>query len=50
MPFTTAIELIMNEVSEPIASEFRKLFEEQKFGLPVRDALTNLNEWCRWWT
>jgi tight adherence protein B len=42
--FTTALELISNEVSEPVASEFRKLFEEQKFGLPVRDALINLTE------
>ena len=42
--FTTALELISNEVGEPIASEFRKLFEEQKFGLPVRDALMNLTE------
>src|SRR5882757_6871855 len=42
--FTTALELIANEVSEPIASEFRKLFEEQKFGLPMRDALINLTE------
>jgi tight adherence protein B len=42
--FTTAIELISNEIAEPIASEFRKLFEEQKFGLPVRDALINLTE------
>ena len=42
--FTTALELIANELSEPIASEFRKLFEEQKFGLPVRDALLNLTE------
>jgi tight adherence protein B len=42
--FTTALELIANELSEPIASEFRKLFEEQKFGLPVRDALMNLAE------
>jgi tight adherence protein B len=41
---TTALELISNEVSEPVASEFRKLFEEQKFGLPVRDALINLTE------
>lgn len=40
--FTTALELIANELSEPIASEFRKLFEEQKFGLPVREALMNL--------
>jgi tight adherence protein B len=42
--FTTAIELIASEVAEPVASEFRKLFEEQKFGLPVRDALFNLTE------
>ena len=40
--FTVALEMIGNEVSEPVASEFRKLFEEQKFGLPVRDALLNL--------
>jgi tight adherence protein B len=42
--FTTALELIANEISEPVASEFRQLFEEQKFGLPVRDALLNLTE------
>jgi tight adherence protein B len=40
--FTTALELIANELSEPVAGEFRQLFEEQKFGLPVRDALLNL--------
>ncbi|MBZ5721889.1 MAG: type II secretion system F family protein [Acidobacteriia bacterium] len=42
--FTTAVEMISTEVAEPISSEFRKLFEEQKFGLPVRDALMNLTE------
>src|SRR5436305_1161227 len=42
--FTTALELIANDTAEPVASEFRKLFEEQKFGLPVRDALMNLTE------
>jgi tight adherence protein B len=42
--FTSAIELISNEVDEPVSSEFRKLFEEQKFGMPVRDALLNLAE------
>jgi len=42
--FTTALELIANEVNEPVAGEFRKLFEEQKFGMPVRDALVNLTE------
>jgi tight adherence protein B len=40
--FTTALEMIANEVSEPVAGEFRQLYEEQKFGLPVRDALLNL--------
>jgi len=40
--FTTALEMIGNEVSEPVAGEFRKLYEEQKYGLPVRDALKNL--------
>jgi tight adherence protein B len=42
--FTTALELIASEVSEPVAGEFRQLYEEQKFGLPVREALVNLTE------
>ena len=42
--FTTALEMITNEVAEPVASEFRQLYEEQKFGMPVRDALMNLTE------
>jgi tight adherence protein B len=42
--FTTALEMISNEASEPLAGEFRQLFEEQKFGMPVRDALMNLTE------
>jgi tight adherence protein B len=40
--FTTALEMIASEIAEPVASEFRQLYEEQKFGLPVRDALINL--------
>jgi tight adherence protein B len=40
--FTTALEMISGEIPEPVAGEFRKLFEEQKFGMPVRDALMNL--------
>ena len=39
--FTTALEMISSEIPEPVSSEFRKLFEEQKFGMPVRDALMN---------
>lgn len=42
--FTTALEMISDEVAEPVSTEFRILFEEQKFGLPVRDALMNLTE------
>ncbi len=42
--FTTALEMIANEVAEPVAGEFRQLFEEQKYGLPVRDALLNLTD------
>ncbi len=32
--FTTALEMIATELAEPVASEFRQLYEEQKFGLP----------------
>jgi tight adherence protein B len=42
--FTTALEMISHEVAEPLAGEFRQLYEEQKFGMPVRDALMNLTE------
>src|SRR5204862_7162178 len=42
--FTVAIEIVCDELGEPAASEFRKLYEEQKYGMPVRDALLNLAE------
>lgn len=42
--FTTGLEMISMESSEPVASEFRKTFEEQNFGLPLRDVLMNLTE------
>ena len=42
--FTTALEMITSEVAEPVSGEFRQLYEEQKFGMPVRDALINLTE------
>jgi tight adherence protein B len=42
--FTTGLEMIAKESSEPVASEFRTTFEEQNFGLPLRDALLNLTE------
>lgn len=42
--FTTGLEMIAKESAEPIASEFRTAFDEQNFGLPLRDALMNLTE------
>jgi tight adherence protein B len=42
--FTTALEMITAAVAEPVAGEFRQLYEEQKFGMPVRDALVNLTD------
>jgi len=42
--FTTGLGMIASEAPEPIAGEFRTTFEEQNFGLPLRDALQNLSE------
>jgi tight adherence protein B len=42
--FTTGLEMISKECAEPLAGEFRTSFEEQNFGLPLRDALLNLSE------
>ena len=40
--FTTGLEMVSKEAAEPVAGEFRATFEEQNFGLPLRDALLNL--------
>ncbi len=42
--FTTGLEMISKEMAEPIAAEFRTTFDEQNFGLPLRDALLNMAE------
>jgi tight adherence protein B len=42
--FTTGLEIVSKESSEPVASEFRTCFDEQNFGLPMRDALLNMTE------
>lgn len=42
--FTTGLEMIGKELPEPVAGEFRVAFEEQNFGLPMKDALLNLAE------
>jgi tight adherence protein B len=40
--FTTALELIGRELPEPVAGEFRTTYEQQNFGMPLREALHNL--------
>ncbi|MGO8734571.1 MAG: type II secretion system F family protein [Terriglobia bacterium] len=42
--FTTGLEMIAQELPEPVAGEFRITFEEQNFGLPIKDALMNFTE------
>ena len=42
--FTTGLEMISKECPEPLGGEFRTTFEEQNFGLPLRDALLNMTE------
>jgi len=34
--------MVADEGSDPIGPEFRKTFDEQNFGLPLKDALNNL--------
>jgi tight adherence protein B len=39
---SSAIEMVGQEVPEPVGPEFRKVFEQQNFGLPFRDSLEDL--------
>lgn len=40
--FSTALQVVAEESEPPVAEEFRQAFEEQKFGLPLRDSLLGL--------
>src|SRR6266849_4004492 len=40
--FSTGLEMIGKELPEPVSGEFRRTFEEQNLGLPLREALFNL--------
>jgi tight adherence protein B len=40
--FVTGLKMVADEMHEPIGPEFRKTFDEQNFGLPLKDALENL--------
>lgn len=38
----TGLEVVGDEAEEPVAQEFRQVYEEQRFGLPMKDALLGL--------
>jgi tight adherence protein B len=39
---TAVLEMVANEIAEPISSEFRRLHEEHQLGVTLRDATLNL--------
>jgi tight adherence protein B len=40
--FATGLKMVADEMPDPVGTEFRKTFDEQNFGLPLKDALSNL--------
>ena len=40
--FATGLKMVADEMPDPVGPEFRKTFDEQNFGLPMKDALDNL--------
>jgi len=40
--FSTGLQMVAEETGEPVAGEFRRVFEEQKFGLPLDETLFGL--------
>ena len=42
--FQTALGMVGDELKEPVGPEFKKTFDQQNFGLPLREALTQMTE------
>jgi len=42
--FQSAMGMVADELKEPVGPEFKKTFDQQNFGLPLRDALVQLSE------
>ena len=40
--FATGLKMVADEMPEPVGPEFRKTFDEQNFGLPLKDSLDNM--------
>jgi tight adherence protein B len=41
--FQTALGMVADELPDPVGPEFRKTFDQQNFGLPLRDALNEMS-------
>lgn len=41
-PLSAALKMVADEVADPVAGEFRAVFEEQRFGLPFTESLAAL--------
>ncbi len=42
-PIGSGIKIVADEASEPVAGEFQRTFEEQRFGLPFEDTMLGLS-------
>lgn len=43
-PLSAGLKMVAEEAADPLASEFRRVFEEQRFGMPFEDALLGLTD------
>jgi tight adherence protein B len=41
-PLSSGLKMVAEEMADPISTEFRQVFEEQRFGLPFEDSVTLL--------
>jgi tight adherence protein B len=42
--FQTAMSMVASELKDPVGPEFKKTFDQQNFGLPLKDALNEMAE------
>jgi tight adherence protein B len=42
--FQSAMGMVADELKQPVGPEFKKTFDQQNFGLPLRDALFQMSE------
>jgi tight adherence protein B len=42
--FSAGMKMVADELPDPVGPEFRKAFDEQNYGLPLKESLNNLSE------